>query len=414
MPRLYHTKSKTGCARCRARRVKCDEAKPKCNSCARHQVSCLYDRTDCWKTSKPDDNSATDPALHRAGMAAGQAATHDSHSEESVPLMSAESRDRRYLELRLLHMWTTEVCQTLPGSYDAQNLRIWAHDVPKIALDYEPLLTAIFSITLFYMVCNNSQVDIGKDELFAHRARYFQAALRDHRQALGSMDHRTANGASFTSVILIFDAFASLRERWIQPIDPNIPYKSPTEWLRMCRGARNVAAVGLRMIGKDSDTTFGIMARGAAAFIDPEVIYTEANRARFAHLLSVIAGKPENDIDNKAYVTAVAYIGSVAAAMEAGEIPLKVARRVTIFPFILHDRFITLIEMLSPRALVILGHYFALLSHLDGIWWMSNYPEKEIEAINDSLSSEWQGMMAWPLQVLRERGQRSAVRGSEK
>lgn len=328
--------------------------------------------------------------------------------------MSAESRDRRYLELRLLHTWTTEVCQTLPGGYDPQNLKIWGHDVPKIALDYEPLLTAIFSITLFYMVFSNSQVDIGKDELFAYRARYFEAALRNHRQAIGSMNHRTANGASFTSIILIFDAFASLRERWIQPIDPHIPYKPPTEWLQMCRGARNVATVGLRMIGEDSDTSFGIMARGAAAFTDPEVIYSEANRARFAHLLPAIADKSEDDTDNKAYTTAVAYIGSVAAAKESGEDPLKVARRVTIFPIILHDRFITLIEMLNPRAMVILAHYFALLCHFDGIWWMSNYPEKEIEAINDSLSSEWHGMMEWPLQVLRDRGQRCAVRGSEK
>ncbi|KAK1244029.1 hypothetical protein MKX08_002167 [Trichoderma sp. CBMAI-0020] len=410
MPRLYHTKSKTGCARCRARRVKCDEAKPKCTSCTRHQVNCLYDRTSRWKASKSDDNSATDPALHQTGTAAHD----DSRSEESMPLMSVESRDRRYLELRLLHLWTTEVCKTLPGGYDPQNLRIWAHDVPRIALDYEPLLTAIFSITLFYMVFSNSQVDIGKDELFAYRARYFEAALRNHRQALGSMDRRTANGASFTSVILIFDAFAGLRERWIQPIDPNIPYKPPTEWLQMCKGARNVAAVGLRMIGEDSDTSFGIMARGASAFTDPEVIYSEANRARFAHLLPAMADKSEDDIDNKAYSTTVAYIGSVAAAKESGEDTLKVARRVTILPIILHDRFITLIEMRSPRAMVILAHYFALLCHLDGIWWISDYPEKEIEAINDSLSSEWQGMMAWPLRVIRDRDQRFAVRGSER
>ncbi|KAM0523129.1 hypothetical protein ACHAPE_001621 [Trichoderma viride] len=405
MPRLYHTKSKTGCARCRARRVKCDEAKPKCNSCTRHQVNCLYDRPNRWKTSKPDDNSATDPVLHQTETATGQAATYDdSHSEESVPLMSAESRDRRYLELRLLHLWTTEICQTLPGGYDPINLKIWAHDVPKIALDYEPLLTAIFSITLFYMVFSNSQVGIGKDELFAYRARYFEAALRNHRQALGSMDHHTANGASFTSIILIFDAFASLGERWIQSIKPNMRYKPPTEWLQMCRGARNVASVGLRMIGEDSDTSFGILARGAAPFTDPEVIYSEANRARFAHLLPANADKSEDDTDNKAYTTAVAYIGSVAAAKEAGEDFLITARRVTIFPIILHDRFITLIEMLNPRAMVILAHYFALLCPLDRIWWISNYPEKEIEAINGSLSSEWHGMMAWPLQVLRDRG----------
>lgn len=328
--------------------------------------------------------------------------------------MLAESRDRRYLELRLLHVWTTEVCQTLPGGYHPLNLKIWAQDVPKIALGYEPLLTAIFSITLFYMIFSNSQADIAQDELLAYRAKYFEAALRHHRQALGSIDHRTANGASFTSIILIFDAFASLRERWTQPIDPNTPYKPPTEWLQMCRGARNVAALGLRIIGQDSDTSFGIMARGAAPFTDPAVIYSEASRARFAHLLPTSDDESRDDVENEAYATAVAYIGSVAAAKESGEDSLKVARRVTIFPIILHDRFLALIDMLSPRAMVILAHYFALLCSLDFFWWIGDYPEKEVEAINGSLSSEWQGMMEWPLQVLRDRAQPSVARGKEK
>ncbi|PTB42442.1 uncharacterized protein TrAFT101_008464 [Trichoderma asperellum] len=415
MPRLYHTKSKTGCARCRARRVKCDEAKPKCGCCARHEVDCLYDRIDRAMSLKPNVTHVPDPVLHRAGTAAGQAAAHnDVHTEELTPLISAESRDRRYLELRLLHMWTTEVCETLPGGYDPQNLKIWSIDVPKIALDYEPLLTAIFSISLLYMVFSNSRVGIAEDELFAYRARYFEATLRHHRKALGSMDHRTANGASFTSIILIFDAFASLRERWIQPIHHSMPYKPPTEWLQMCRGARKVAALGLDMIGEDSDSSLSIMAKGAAAFIDPEIIYSEASRARFAHLLPKNADESQDGVDNEAYIRAVAYIGSVAAAKEAGEPPLITARRLTIFPIILHSRFLTLIDMLSPRAMVILAHYFALLCPLDGLWWIGNCPKKEIEAINSNLSSEWQGMMEWPLQVLRDHDKPSIVRGNEK
>lgn len=41
-PRLYHKKSRTGCSRCKARRVKCDEARPACGGCSRHQVACVY------------------------------------------------------------------------------------------------------------------------------------------------------------------------------------------------------------------------------------------------------------------------------------------------------------------------------------------------------------------------------------
>ncbi|KAL7935663.1 hypothetical protein V8C35DRAFT_297882 [Trichoderma chlorosporum] len=327
-----------------------------------------------------------------------------------MPSISAETRDRRYLELRLLHTWTSEVCQTLPGSYDPQNLKIWSTDVPKIALGYEPLLTAIFSISLLYIVFSNSQVDIADDTLFAYRARYLEATLRQHRKALGSMDRRTANAAGFTSILLIFDAFASLRERWIQPMQPNMPYKPPTEWLQMCRGVRNVVELGLDIIGEDPNSSLSKMAKGAADFIKPEIIYSEANRARFAHLLPIDAEKPQNNDDNEAFAAAVAYIGSVATANETGEVHVKIIRRLTIFPIILHHRFLALLDMLNPRAMVILAHYFALVYPLDGLWWIGNCPEKEIEAIRANLSSEWHNMMEWPLQVLRNGSQPSAVR----
>ncbi|PNP51301.1 hypothetical protein THARTR1_08058 [Trichoderma harzianum] len=405
-PRLYHTKSKTGCARCRARRVKCDEAKPKCGCCIRHEVECFYDRTDRCKSSGPDVTNVLDSVLHQAGTAPGQTAAHNGvHPEELMPLMSAESRDRRYLELRLLHLWTTEVCHTLPGCYEAQNLRIWSRDVPKIALDYEPLLTAIFSISLLYMVFSNSQAGIPEAELFAYRARYLEATLRHHRKALGSMDHRTANAAGFTSIILIFDAFASLRERWMQPIHPGMPYKPPTAWLQMCRGVRNVVALGLEMIGEDSDSSLSIIAKGASLFVDMDTIYSDANRAKFAYLLPANADTPLDGADYEAYTTAVAYIGSVAAAKEAGEEHPKICRRLAIFPTILHDRFLILLDVPNPRAMVILAHYFALLYTLDGLWWVGNCPEKEIEAIEANLGSEWLGLMEWPLQILRDRGQ---------
>ncbi|KKP00548.1 hypothetical protein THAR02_07352 [Trichoderma harzianum] len=404
-PRLYHTKSKTGCARCRARRVKCDEAKPTCGCCVRHKVDCFYDRTDLCKTLRPDAANVLDSVLHQAGIAAGQTTAHNSAQYEGLmPLMSAESRDRRYLELRLLHLWTTEVCQTLPGCYDSQNLKIWSRDVPKIALDYEPLLTAIFSVSLLYTVFSNSQIGISEVELFAYRARYFEATLRHHRKALGSMDHRTANAAGFTSIILIFDAFASLRERWMQPIHSSMPYKPPTAWLQMCRGVRNVVALGLDMMGEDSNSSLSIIAGGASPFVDPDTIYSEASRAKFAHLLPTNTNTLLDDVDYEAYATAAAYIGSVAAAKEAGEEHPKISRRLAIFPTILHDRFLTLLDMPSPRAMVILAHYFALLYTLDGLWWVGNCPEKEIEAIEANLGSEWLGLMEWPLQILRDRG----------
>src|SRR5271154_5678303 len=43
-PRLAHKKSRRGCQRCKARKVKCDELQPNCSACQRHGVPCTYTR----------------------------------------------------------------------------------------------------------------------------------------------------------------------------------------------------------------------------------------------------------------------------------------------------------------------------------------------------------------------------------
>lgn len=43
MPRKGHRKSRNGCISCKRRKVKCDEAIPKCRGCVRLELDCMYD-----------------------------------------------------------------------------------------------------------------------------------------------------------------------------------------------------------------------------------------------------------------------------------------------------------------------------------------------------------------------------------
>lgn len=64
-PRLYHKKSRMGCARCKARRVKCDEVRPACGGCSRHQVDCVYSTAKTTST-----RTESHPHQHRSEGAA--------------------------------------------------------------------------------------------------------------------------------------------------------------------------------------------------------------------------------------------------------------------------------------------------------------------------------------------------------
>ncbi|TLS30390.1 hypothetical protein PpBr36_02445 [Pyricularia pennisetigena] len=57
-PRLYHKKSRTGCFRCKGRRVKCDEQRPACGGCSRHMVECVYPPPAPAATEEPRRNAS--------------------------------------------------------------------------------------------------------------------------------------------------------------------------------------------------------------------------------------------------------------------------------------------------------------------------------------------------------------------
>lgn len=176
-------------------------------SCTRHDVGCIYDRMGSEDFSKLAIADGGGLPMRRGSPYTGKATiTLD-------PFLASESRRRRYLELQLLHTWTVDVCPTLPGSYEAQNLRTWTSDIPRLALDYEPLLTAVFSLCLLYLASVSSHHPLSEDERLASRAKYFEATLQRHRKALSAVDPQFADAISFTSIILGFDAFASLKDR---------------------------------------------------------------------------------------------------------------------------------------------------------------------------------------------------------
>ncbi|PYH77712.1 hypothetical protein BO82DRAFT_377863 [Aspergillus uvarum CBS 121591] len=97
-------KSRTGCQRCRARRVKCDETRPVCRDCHRHGIPCVYDR----------------PA-GRSNLA---------HSSPRI-----------------------KDC--------------WSIDVPQLAFDYKPLLHAIFAISALHLSKANPN-DAGLPDIHCH------------------------------------------------------------------------------------------------------------------------------------------------------------------------------------------------------------------------------------------------------
>ncbi|KAL6229227.1 hypothetical protein BDW75DRAFT_108251 [Aspergillus navahoensis] len=121
--RRYHRKSRTGCAHCRSRRIKCDETHPSCQNCQRASMICHY-------TAQSSPNSG---------------------AARSIPqlLTPAESRTSfDMLDLTLMHHYTTVTSVSLFGE---EQKEVWQTEVPIMARSSALLMHGLLATAALHM-----------------------------------------------------------------------------------------------------------------------------------------------------------------------------------------------------------------------------------------------------------------------
>lgn len=235
------------------------------------------------------------------------------------------------------------------------------------------------------------------------RTTYLDAALRVHRETLDRLSSQTADAACFTSILLLVDAFATLQNR---PLDP---YEPPIQWLRIAYGARCVFDASGPFIKAEPRPLIRTITDSATGFSHPSALFSEANMQKFPYLLQPLpphgAMSPDDECDAEVmsvYKQTVSYIGSVKAAIDSGESPKVLCRRLMSFASLIPSRFLELVEEKAPRALIILAHLFAVFVHVKDTWWIGNTPYREVYAIRDYIPSALHPLLEWPLCFLTD------------
>ncbi|AEO56092.1 hypothetical protein MYCTH_2116734 [Thermothelomyces thermophilus ATCC 42464] len=377
-PRLYHTKSRTGCTRCRSRRVKCNEARPVCNNCHRHGVSCYYDKDP----SKPLQARQPSQPILRPPLSNGDADADARGPPRSGPHASAD-----YWELRAFHHFAVATVGTLPGSHIPSVRQCWAMQVPVLALSYRPLWNQLLALSALHLVASGGD-DPG---LLACRAASLDATLQSYRPALDQLTPETAEAACFTSILLSVDTFASLQHR---PLAGD--YEAPMQWLRFTQGAR---AVFEASTSAAADPASNIVTIIASSNHNRPVPSDRPHRTPdFSYLLQPLPDETQSSSRGvaQAYQETVDRLNLIRAAAEAGEPMLALCRRLMSFACLVPPLFLELVEQKAPRALGILGHFFALSACVKDLWWVGETPVREVSAIRTYLAPELQYLMEWP------------------
>lgn len=403
-PRLNHKKSRAGCQRCKARRVKCDEVKPACGGCNRHNVPCVYLKTEASKTASAENSlsphATISPDHPQPKVAISQVLTPPTNNDPVTAddiLDLPESRQRRLLELRLWHNYVTVLATPFHAAAPKTTLiEIWNNHLPHIAMRHDNLLYTIYAFSATNLL-RESPDDM---ELLTAQRVYLSLALREQRKAVIQFytQAEEADSLCFTSIMMTMNAFGSLQER------TRNPYKPPTDMLRLGIGACAVYEEALKGARRFPSSKIVTFVENQPFYVSIPRMFDEEHRGPFLGILGPknAQGVYEdselwNSEAREAYECTLSYIGTMYTAVLDGESLHQMCTRIAAFALYVPKKFVDMVEELRPRALVILAHFFSIATKGSAHWWVGQTPMREVQGLRRIVPQEWQRHMRWPL-----------------
>ncbi|KAH9890183.1 hypothetical protein F4778DRAFT_375539 [Xylariomycetidae sp. FL2044] len=409
-PKIGHKKSMFGCQRCRARRVKCNEAKPSCHHCQRHRTPCVYDRDTSAGTGTPSPTPPQHPHPHPHppppppeislpelnDTIPRQDPTPFPGGSDKDAADPPEGRSRRLLEAKLMLQYVTETSNAT--GVDDISRKVFGEMVPRMAFDSDALLYSMYTSAAFQLAALGREPQLNPAEV---SRQYMSMAIREHNKELAQVTRDNIDILCMTSSILRNCATVMLQGRCLEP------YAPPLEFLHMSRSSTILFEEAWRIAGSNPNSIaaqYIIITRdlhhepSMPAQNDPE---------RLEHLVrrdpNTAQPEPWDPETRIAYDSALQHLNRVFDIMEADGPRNHAVRALVLFPMLVKRRFVELVEASTPRALVILAHYFALLNQHSERWWIGDAGAKEVRAIAKELQDEhWQSLLEWPLSSLED------------
>ncbi|KAL7783657.1 hypothetical protein V8C37DRAFT_406565 [Trichoderma ceciliae] len=380
--KLFHKKTRTGCQRCRARRVKCDESKPICNNCTRLDLDCGYGYPSAPNSSQDDSTqSSTSPS------------GGDGLIDSDGVIQPAETGSRRKLELELLYHYSTETGPSIGTEKSAQ--QFLGPVMCRAALQSDAVLYAVCMLSALHKAYKSSFTE---PEYMDHCSKYLNLTLHSHHKHVASLDADNVDFSCLASSALRAYGYFRLQGR------PLKPYTPPVEWLRMSNTSNIVFQKALALVEKKPESLSGRLMLDISQHLEEKWRLEDLDQ--LIHLLRrqephELEEEWDDEVDC-VYRRTLSCLGWTWKHRFDSVPAPGLSRRVYLFPMIVDAQFVGYVQEQRPRALVILAHYFVLLAIHRKFWYIGDCGLREARAIVDELPPEWQGMLIQPLEILED------------
>ncbi|KAI3005149.1 transcriptional regulator family: Fungal Specific TF [Aspergillus niger] len=416
-PRLNHRKSTRGCRRCKARKVKCSETRPKCQHCDRHNLPCEYAPLEPRMYTYRDDSSnrSTSTASTTTALLSSPTSTSTSLSIPSTSLYTNNLQPPHLTplnttSLRLLHLYITSTSHTMGTAQIPSVREMWELSVPEMAFEYQPLLSTLLAVAAAHRA---RLVPSEAEELRRVQGGFIAQAVGGHRAETAKLAVSSSSGAGgkaggVTETLCMNAILISLYTLACRMDGGGVgEYEPPNLWLNMARGVRTVVSmVYFRLVEERARIAPLLVAKPVVHRKDVEVQDggpkgSSGVEGALRFLVDMFPGSEEGGEEVMGvYAQCVGYLEVLLMAVRMGESEYDIRKRFSSFPSMVPGEFLGLVSERRPRALVILAYLFALVKGAEGVWWLRGIPEMEVRGIDSILPEEWREVMGWPVGVV--------------
>ncbi|KAL3455678.1 hypothetical protein BJX64DRAFT_59003 [Aspergillus heterothallicus] len=376
--RRAHTKSRHGCAPCKAKRIKCDEKRPRCGRCIEKQFDCSYSTPEwsCTIASVPKTVTPTkrSPAREEAPSPAPRR-----NSETDLGASELKS-------LELLAQWCNHTHLTLSRSESVS--WIWRSAVPRKASQHPFLMHGILALSALHSAFSSTGVQ---------RTMFLELAQTHHSKAIGGLsrldrlDASNADAAYALSNIIIIFTFAL-------PLCSQLGSKCDfvDELLKIfhiCKGSMKV------LMEVHHWVQAGDLALLVSTQEPPDI---SSSMTRGPGLEDVMTTLSQLRSSNASIRDATAYsetLDALRIALESLDSHDGIGAITAAFRFIFRvpSSFLEAAENHEPLALVILAHYGVVMHHLRGHWWMGAWGNQMLGQVYTLLDEQWRPYIQWAM-----------------
>ncbi|KAK7428781.1 hypothetical protein QQZ08_004706 [Neonectria magnoliae] len=389
-----HKKSRSGCRNCKARKVKCDEARPTCRSCKLRKVDCVYPTPPASPSASSSavGTLPSSPAASTGSSALVRGNTPDGFSTSS-PAAGSQCHTPppsdvvaqplwcpshiNAADMKLLWFYTTTTSDSFSIASRTPVDEILKVRMVQVAFEIPFLMDSLFALSSLHMQSLNQEYD--QSRALAYRARSFEGYRRAVENAAPeSYAALIANSLFLTA--LSSQAFRDDESKDLYIID----------WMVVWRGIGLV----IELMGVEKLFDTGLYELFTRPSIDLEVATTAIPN----HLLFMVSSIKPDELDFAdvgIYHEALKYLGSLYASLDDGLNPIMHLRIITWFTFLPH-RFVELTRQRRPRALIIIAYYAAFLKMVNEVWWIRGVGQRSLRDICKHLGPAWEHLLLMP------------------